>query len=103
MSIPFIDLKSQQARIREKIDAGISAVLNHGAYIMGPEINALELPAPLVEPRQEHDCGRDTGLGPELRGAVPAVVHEAARELAVLRLAGEGLGDRPSREDSIVR
>ena len=42
MSIPFIDLKSQQARIRDKIDAGLSAVLDHGAYIMGPEITALE-------------------------------------------------------------
>ena len=42
MSIPFIDLKSQQARIRDKIDAGLAAVLDHGAYIMGPEITALE-------------------------------------------------------------
>ena len=42
MSIPFIDLKSQQARIRDKIDAGLAAVLDHGAYIMGPEIIALE-------------------------------------------------------------
>ncbi len=42
MSIPFIDLKSQQARIRKKIDSGLAAVLDHGAYIMGPEIVALE-------------------------------------------------------------
>ena len=42
MSIPFIDLKSQQARIRDKIDTGLAAVLDHGAYIMGPEIMALE-------------------------------------------------------------
>ncbi len=42
MSIPFIDLKSQQARIRDKIDTGLAAVLDHGAYIMGPEITALE-------------------------------------------------------------
>ena len=31
MSIPFIDLKSQQARIRDKIDTGLAAVLDHGA------------------------------------------------------------------------
>ena len=37
MSIPFIDLKSQQARIRDKIDTGLAAVLDHGAYIMGPK------------------------------------------------------------------
>ena len=42
MNIPFIDLKSQQARIRDKIDAGLARVLDHGAYIMGPEIAALE-------------------------------------------------------------
>ena len=42
MSIAFIDLKQQQARIRAKIDAGLSAVLDHGAYIMGPEVGALE-------------------------------------------------------------
>ena len=40
--IPFIDLAAQQARIRDKIDAGFGTVLNHGAYIMGPEVGALE-------------------------------------------------------------
>lgn len=38
----FIDLASQQMRIRERITRGIEAVLNHGQYIMGPEIAALE-------------------------------------------------------------
>ena len=42
MSIAFIDLKAQQARIRSKIEAGLGTVLDHGAYIMGPEIGALE-------------------------------------------------------------
>ena len=42
MNIAFIDLAQQQARIRNKIDAGLTAVLNHGAYIMGPEVSALE-------------------------------------------------------------
>jgi UDP-2-acetamido-2-deoxy-ribo-hexuluronate aminotransferase len=40
--IPLIDLGAQQARIRDKIDAGISRVLDHGMYIMGPEISAIE-------------------------------------------------------------
>ena len=40
--IPFIDLAAQQARIRDKVDAGLAAVLEHGAYIMGPEVAALE-------------------------------------------------------------
>jgi UDP-2-acetamido-2-deoxy-ribo-hexuluronate aminotransferase len=38
----FIDLKSQQARIREHLDRRIQAVLEHGRYIMGPEVTELE-------------------------------------------------------------
>ena len=40
--IPFIDLASQQARIRDKIDMAMTAVLDHGQYIMGPEVKQLE-------------------------------------------------------------
>lgn len=40
--IDFIDLKTQQARIKEKIDAGIQRVLAHGQYILGPEVAELE-------------------------------------------------------------
>lgn len=40
--IEFIDLKSQQARIKDKIDAGIQRVLAHGQYILGPEVVELE-------------------------------------------------------------
>lgn len=35
----FIDLVTQQARIKDKIDAGIQAVLSHGKYILGPEVS----------------------------------------------------------------
>ena len=38
----FIDLAAQQARIRDRIDARIAAVLDHGHYIMGPEVAELE-------------------------------------------------------------
>ena len=38
----FIDLKAQQDRIREKIDLNIKKVLDHGQFIMGPEILELE-------------------------------------------------------------
>ncbi|WP_297812629.1 DegT/DnrJ/EryC1/StrS family aminotransferase [uncultured Methylophaga sp.] len=38
----FIDLAAQQARIKDKIDANIQAVLAHGKYILGPEVNELE-------------------------------------------------------------
>jgi UDP-2-acetamido-2-deoxy-ribo-hexuluronate aminotransferase len=38
----FIDLAYQQQRVRETIEANIQAVLNHGQYIMGPEVKVLE-------------------------------------------------------------
>ena len=38
----FIDLEAQQARIKDKIDANIQAVLAHGQYILGPEVAELE-------------------------------------------------------------
>lgn len=38
----FIDLKSQQLRLKEQIDAGIQRVLTHGQYILGPEVAELE-------------------------------------------------------------
>lgn len=41
-TIPFIDLKAQMARIRPEIDRRIAAVLDHGQFIMGPEIGELE-------------------------------------------------------------
>ena len=41
-SIPFIDLAQQQALIRPQLDAALAAVLDHGQYIMGPEVHQLE-------------------------------------------------------------
>lgn len=38
----FIDLAAQQARIKDKLDARLQAVLAHGGYIMGPEVKELE-------------------------------------------------------------
>ena len=40
--VPFIDLAAQQARIRPAIDKAIARVLDHGQYIMGPEVGELE-------------------------------------------------------------
>ena len=40
--IDFIDLKAQQDLIRNKIEARINTVLDHGKYIMGPEVKELE-------------------------------------------------------------
>ena len=38
----FIDLKSQYRRLKTEIDAGIQRVLDHGQYILGPEVAELE-------------------------------------------------------------
>lgn len=41
-NVAFIDLAAQQAGIRDKLDVAIKAVLDHGQYIMGPEVKAFE-------------------------------------------------------------
>ncbi len=41
-AIAFVDLKSQYQRIKPSLDRRIQAVLDHGAYINGPEIAELE-------------------------------------------------------------
>ncbi len=52
--IQFIDLKAQQARIRDKIEARLMTVLDHGRYINGPELEELE--AALCEFTGAADC-----------------------------------------------
>jgi UDP-2-acetamido-2-deoxy-ribo-hexuluronate aminotransferase len=42
MNIPFIDLKTQYQALKPQIQARIDAVLEHGQYIMGPEVKELE-------------------------------------------------------------
>jgi UDP-2-acetamido-2-deoxy-ribo-hexuluronate aminotransferase len=38
----FIDLKSQYQRLKHEIDTGIQRVLDHGQFILGPEVAELE-------------------------------------------------------------
>ncbi len=40
--LDFIDLKSQQQKISDRLNQNLQRVLAHGQYIMGPEINELE-------------------------------------------------------------
>ena len=44
--LPFVDLKAQYARLKPRMDARIRAVLDHGQFILGPEV--VELEAELV-------------------------------------------------------
>jgi UDP-2-acetamido-2-deoxy-ribo-hexuluronate aminotransferase len=41
-SLPFVDLQSQYRALKPRIDARIQRVLDHGRYIMGPEVDELE-------------------------------------------------------------
>ena len=40
--IAFLDLKAQQARIRDAVERRFSEILDHGRYIQGPEVEQLE-------------------------------------------------------------
>lgn len=42
MAIPFIDLKSQYRALQPQIQERMNRVLEHGQYIMGPEVKELE-------------------------------------------------------------
>lgn len=42
LPIEFIDLKAQRDRIRSRVEEGWGRVVDHGQYIMGPEVRDLE-------------------------------------------------------------
>lgn len=93
--IEFIDLKSQQARIKEKIDAGIRRVLEHGQYILGPEVSELEEKlAAFVGARYCITCANGTdalqialmalGVGPGDEVITPGFTYIATAETVAL-------------------
>lgn len=98
--IDFIDLKAQQVRIKDKIDAGIQRVLEHGQYILGPEVTELE--GKLAEFAGAKYCitcanGTDAlqialmalGVGPGDEVIIPGFTYIATAETVML------LGARP--------
>ncbi|MGH6918241.1 MAG: DegT/DnrJ/EryC1/StrS family aminotransferase, partial [Geminicoccaceae bacterium] len=40
--LPLIDLAAQRRRLAGRIEAAIARVVEHGQFIMGPEVGALE-------------------------------------------------------------
>lgn len=61
MDIRFIDLKKQYSLLKEDIDAGIHKVLDHGQYILGPEVKeAEEKLAEFVGCKNALTCGNGT-------------------------------------------
>lgn len=95
MKIPFIDLAAQQDRLRERIDAAIANVLDHGAYIMGPEVKAFEAElTAFCGARHALGCANGTdalqlalmalGAGPGDAIFVPAFTFAATAEVVPL-------------------
>ena len=54
----FIDLAVQQKRIRSIIEANIAQVLEHGKYILGPEVTELEKRLGAFTGSASRDCLR---------------------------------------------
>jgi dTDP-4-amino-4,6-dideoxygalactose transaminase len=87
----FIDLAAQQKLIRSQIDAAIKKVLDHGQYIMGPEVKEFE--GQLREftgAKHALTCANGTdalslvlmawGVGPEDAVFVPSFTYVATAE-----------------------
>ena len=96
--IPFIDLASQQARIKGAIDAGIAGVLEHGRYVFGPEIDAFEAAmATFGEAEHVVACANGTdaillnlmawGVGPDDAVFCPSFTYCATAEVVGLARA----------------
>jgi len=41
-ALPFVDLKSQYHALRSEIDSAIAGVIEHGQFILGPEVGEME-------------------------------------------------------------
>lgn len=95
--MPFIDLAAQQEAIRGRLDEAVARVLDHGAYILGPEVAELESTlADLAGRKHCISCASGTdalqmflmakGVGPGDRVVVPDFTFVATAE--AVRLVG---------------
>ncbi len=95
--MPFIDLVAQQEALRGRLDEAVARVLDHGAYILGPEVFELESTlADMVGRRHCISCASGTdalqmflmakGVGPGDRVVVPDFTFVATAE--AVRLVG---------------
>ena len=80
MTIPFIDLKSQFKALEPEIRRRIDAVLDHGQYIMGPEV--VELEAKLAA----------------FTGSKHCITVASGTEALLIALMGLGIG----RDDEVI-
>lgn len=95
MTIPFIDLQAQYRALQSEIDGAIRRVLDHGQYIMGPEVAEME--EALASLTGSGHCvavasGTEAllislmalGIGPGDEVIVPAFTFAATAEVVVL-------------------
>ncbi|HSA81817.1 MAG TPA: DegT/DnrJ/EryC1/StrS family aminotransferase [Geminicoccaceae bacterium] len=94
-SLPFVDLQAQRRRLGGRIEAAIAAVLRHGQFVMGPEVEQLERAlAEYVGVRHAVTCASGTdalllvlkarGIGPGDAVFVPGFTFAASAEAVVL-------------------
>lgn len=92
MSISFVDLKAQRQRIGKRMDEAILRVVDHGGYIMGPEVRELETQlAAFAEAEHCISCANGTdalglvlmawGIGPGDAVFVPDFTFVATAEV----------------------
>jgi dTDP-4-amino-4,6-dideoxygalactose transaminase len=94
-SIPFVDVAAQRRRLGDRLDRAILRVLDHGQYIMGPEVGVLEKQlAAFAGTDHALSCASGTdalvlalmawGIGPGDAVFVPAFTFCATAEAAAL-------------------
>ena len=87
----FIDLNAQQKKIRQELEVSILRVLDHGQYIMGPEVKVLESNLKeFTQARHAITCANGTdalsivlmawGIGPGHAVFVPSFTYVATAE-----------------------
>ncbi|MDE2921958.1 MAG: DegT/DnrJ/EryC1/StrS aminotransferase family protein [Acidobacteriota bacterium] len=81
--IPFVDLAAQSRRLRPEIDRRIGEVLDHGRYVMGPEVGELEA-----------ELGR-WGAG------ASAVAVSSGSDALLIALLALGVGRAENRRDAV--
>ncbi len=93
--LPFIDLQAQRCRLADRIDRAIARVLEHGRYILGPEVAELESRlAAFCGARHVIGCSNGTDalvmalrakeIGPGDAVLVPSFTFTATAEAVVL-------------------
>lgn len=93
--LAFIDLQAQRRRLGDRIDRAIARVLEHGRYILGPEVAELERRlAEFCGARHAVACSNGTdalvlalrarGVGPGDAVLVPSFTFAATAEAVVL-------------------